>query len=149
MRDLFTRLQPAGLIAAAVLAADNTPIAVDLQGARSALVLLGVGIGGITFDATNKIEFVFRHGDTSDPATHVPVAAGDVQLDALGNVGAPNGIVRSLVAAHAAGDVQAVGYVGGRRYISLFADFSGMHGTGTPVFAAVLKGNLNITPAVT
>lgn len=147
MRDLFSHISPAILLGAATLTADSTPVAVDLQGSRSALVLLSVGVGGITFDGTNKVEFVLRHGDDSNAANHVAVAAADVQLDALGSPAVSNGIVRSLVAAHPTADLQRVGYIGGRRYISLLADFSGTHGTGTPVSVVVARGNLLGKPA--
>lgn len=148
MRDLFTHLSPALLIASATLNADNTPLVVDLQGASSALVLLSVGIGGITFDGTNKIEFVLKHGDTATAGEHVAVTTGEVRLDSLGPASVVNGIIRSLVAAHAAGTVQRIGYTAGRRYLSLLADFSGTHGTGTPISAIVARGDLNLRPPV-
>jgi hypothetical protein len=131
----------------ATYSADTTPVAVDLQGARSAVILINVGIGGITFDPTNKIEFVLKHGDDSVIGNHVAVAAADVQLDSLGFAAVTGGIVRQLIAAHAAGDVQKVGYIGGRRFLSLLVDYSGTHGTGTPISAAVVKSNLNLRPA--
>jgi hypothetical protein len=40
------------------------------------------------------------------------------------------GIVKSLIAAHAAADTTEVGYIGGKRYLKVLADFSGTHGTG-------------------
>jgi hypothetical protein len=123
----------------ATLAADNTPAAIDLQGFDGAKILFQVGAGGITFDGTNKVEFKITQ--SNDDSTYVAVAAGDVILGALADavVGAL-GIVKSLIVAHAAADIAVVDYIGGYRYIKILADFSGTHGTGTPIAVTVLKG---------
>lgn len=138
MRDLYSQVAPVVAIGAAALAADNTPAAIDLAGYQSAVVEIAVGVGGITFDATNKIELKLTHSD--DDTTYVAVADADVQLPAGQTVGS-GGIVKSLVAAHAAASVSKVGYVGGKRYVKLLADFSGTHGAATPIAATVIKGD--------
>jgi len=142
MRDLASLVSAAVLLPAATYAADNTPAAVDLSGYESAVILLHVGVGGITFDDTNKIEFKLTHSD--DGTTYDPVDATDVQ--GVASVGT-GGIVKALNAAHAADDVTRIGYMGGRRYLKLLADFSGTHGTGTPIAATVVKGNPRFAPA--
>jgi hypothetical protein len=123
----------------ATLAADNTPAAIDLQGFDGAKLLIQVGAGGITFDATNKVEFKITHSD--DDSTYTAVAAADVILgtNADSSVGT-GGIVKSLVAAHATADITSVDYIGGKRYLKVLADFSGTHGTGTPICVTVVKG---------
>lgn len=123
--------------------ADNTPPAVDLKGFLSALVVVGVGVGGITFDATNKVEFKLTHSD--DDSTYVAVTADEVILPAGQALGS-GGIIRSLVAAHAAATAVRVGYIGNKRYIKVLADFSGTHGTATPISVAVIKGDPNSSP---
>lgn len=135
MKDMHSGLTVVSAIGAAVLSADNTPAAVDLQGYNAAEIILAIGIGGITFSGTNKIEFVLTHSD--DDSSYSAVAANDV----LGATVASGGIIKSLVAAHAAASVARVGYVGGKRYLKLLADFSGTHGAGTPIAALVLKGH--------
>jgi hypothetical protein len=142
MRDLVNSLAAAVLIPAATYAADNTPSAVDLLGFEGAMIALHVGVGGITFDATNKVEFKLTHSD--DDTTYVAVTDADVQ--GVDSVGA-GGIIKSLVAAHAAADITKVGYIGGKRYLKLLADFSGTHGTGTPIAAEVIKGHARYWPA--
>jgi len=134
MKDLHSRITRVVAIGNAVLAADNSPAAIDLQGYESAEILLDIGIGGITFSGTNKIEFVLTHSD--DDSTYSAVATADM----LGVTVASGGIIKSLVAAHAAANVYRYGYKGGKRYLKLLADFSGTHGTGTPIAASVLKG---------
>ena len=135
MKDLHSIIEVAELIAAATYSADNTPEAVDLLGFESAEILLSIGAGGITFTTSNKIEFVMTHSD--DNSTYTNVTADDL----LGVSSVTSGIVKSLVAAHATADVTRFGYRGGKRYLKLLADFSGTHGTGTPIGAVVVKGH--------
>lgn len=136
MKDMHTGIIAALMFGPAVLAADNTPLAIDLQGYNSAEIILSIGIGGITFDGTNKIEFKLTHSD--DNVTYDAVTVGDVLgLDVVGT----GGIVKALIAAHAAAAAYRFGYKGGRRYLKLLADFGGTHGTGTPLTAVVLKGH--------
>lgn len=136
MKDLHSKIIAVQAIGAAVLAADNTPGAIDLQGYDSAEIVLSIGIGGVIFSGTNKIEFKLSHSD--DDSTYDAVEADDVLgADDVGT----GGIIKALIAAHAAAAVYRYGYKGGRRYLKLLADFSGTHGTGTPVAAVVIKGN--------
>lgn len=135
MKDLHSSLLAVVAIGNVVLAADNTPAAIDLQGYESAEILLAIGIGGITFSGTNKIEFVLTHSD--DDTTYTPVTTADM----LGVTIASGGIIKSLIAAHAAAAVYRYGYKGNKRYLKLLADFSGTHGSGTPIAAIVIKGD--------
>lgn len=141
MKDIHSDQTLALMFGPVIIAADNTPAAIDLQGYNAAEIVLGIGIGGITFDGTNKIEFVLTHSDSSGSG-YVNVADADV----LGVSGISNGIIKSLVAAHAAATVHRFGYRGNKRYLKLLADFSGTHGTGTPLVAAVLEGHGHNNP---
>jgi hypothetical protein len=136
MRDMHSTISSVVAIPAATYNADNTPVNVNLDTYDGALILIQVGAGGITFSGTNKIEFVLRHGDSTDPTTHTAVAAADI----AGVVWATGGIVRSLVAAHAAATVVEVSYIGVKPNISVLSDFSGTHGVGTPIAVTVLRG---------
>lgn len=140
MHDMHSGISIATLIGAATLAADNTPAAVDLQGFDAAEIVLAIGVGGITFSGTNKVEFVLTHSD--DDSTYTNVADADM----LGVTNISNGIIKSLVAAHAAAAHYRYGYKGGKRYLKLLADFSGTHGTGTPIAASVIKGIPELGP---
>jgi hypothetical protein len=99
-----------------------------------------VVIGGITFNTSNKVEFKLTH--SVDDSTYEAVAQADVKGVTVGT----GGIVRSLVAAHAAASLTKVGYNGGRRYLKLLADFSGTHSAGTPISAVVVGGEPYIAP---
>lgn len=130
MRDLHSRVKKVVAIGAASLSADNTPAAVDRAGYNSALLEISVGVGGISFSGTNKIEFKLTHSD--DDSTYTDVTDDDMQ----GVTGISSGIILSLTAAHAAAAVYKRGYIGGKRYTKLLADFSGTHGTATPIAAS-------------
>ena len=134
IRDLHDNLSTALLVAPQTATADVTPVSVDLLGFRAAMVLLYIGIGGITFTGVNKIEFILEHSNDNSAWAAV------TQADVLGATVAAGGIVRSLVAAKAAADVQEISYIGGRRYVRLTPDFSGTHGTGTPMTAFMVRG---------
>ncbi|MGF7160328.1 hypothetical protein FHS85_001951 [Rhodoligotrophos appendicifer] len=141
MRDNYHSTKVAEAIAPAVLAADNTPVAIDLLGFNSATLALHVGVGGITFTGTNKIEFKLTH--SVDGVTYDAVERSDVLgVDAVG----AGGIIKALIAAHPASAVYRIGYVGYRRYIKVLADFSGTHGTGTPIAATAILGNAQLRP---
>ncbi|MBD9635960.1 hypothetical protein IB277_06585 [Ensifer sp. ENS07] len=143
MKDLHSDITVTTIVMAA-LAADNTPAALDLKGYNAAEILLGVGIGGITFDATNKIEFRLTHADDKadgsapDPGDYTAVDIDDVL--GVSSVGT-GGIIKALTAAHAAAAAYRVGYKGGKRWLKLLADFSGTHGAGTPLGLFLIKGH--------
>lgn len=141
MKDIHSGMSVAVAIGNEVLSADNTPPAIDLLGYDAAEIILSIGIGGITFSGTNKIEFKLTHSD--DDTTYTAVELKDVL--GLAAVGA-GGIIKSLVAAHAAAAAYRVGYKGGKRYLKLLADFSGTHGTGTPITAIAIKGHGHDNP---
>ena len=141
-KDLLNLLKPVSVIDPAVYTDDNTPAAIDMKGYATALFLLHIGAGGITFTTTNKVEFKLTHSD--DDSTYTAVTVDDLQ--GISSVGT-GGIVKSLVAAHASASLTAFTYKGGKRYLKLLADFGGTHSTGTPLEAVVIKGGANILPA--
>lgn len=128
-------LSPATLIAPAVYAADTTPVSVDCSGYDGAVISLAIGVGGITFSGTNKIEFVLEHSEDNSTWANVTTA------DMIGVTIASGGIIRALVAAKAAADVVLYRYKGPRHHLRLTADFSGTHGTGTSISAVLIRGN--------
>lgn len=149
MKDIHNQLLKKMMLGPISLAADNAPAAFDLQGFASAVLGINVGIGGITFDGTNKIEFKLSHGDTSTVGAHVAVTAADVDIlnpDGTKGVVGAGGIVRSLIAAHAAPTVTKVGYIGNKRFLSLLADFSGTHGSPTPIAITLDLGSPERAP---
>ncbi|NYD91400.1 hypothetical protein [Sphingomonas melonis] len=138
-RDNTTGMFPAEAITPGVYAADSAAILVDMLNFASAVILIHVGVGGINFTNANKVEMVLTAGNADDGSDQVPVTDADIIVDGLAPAAINNGIVRSLVAAKPAADIQKVGYIGGKRYLRLVADFSGAHGTGTPIAATVIR----------
>lgn len=134
-----------------VLAADNTPAALDTRGFALAEIELFTGIGGITFDGSNKIEWTLKHGDDTTVGNHTAVAAADVKIFSAVRTEVAlvtGGIVWQLIAAHAAAAMRWVHYYGNKRYLSLLADFSGTHGTGTPLAAKLRLAGGRINPPI-
>nr|MBA4770619.1 hypothetical protein [Sphingobium sp.] len=141
MKDLHSAILATLAFAPAVLTDDPVPIAIDLLGYDAAEILLAVGVGGINFSGTNKIEFKLTHSD--DDVTYTAVELKDV----LGVAGVANGgIIKALTSAHAAAAAYRFGYKGGKRFLKLLPDFSGTHGTGTALSAIVLKGHGHDNP---
>lgn len=143
MRDLASTLAASLVLGPEALAADNTPVALNFDGYRSKVFLIAVGNDGVTFDGTNKIEAKLTHCDTAG-GVYTDVVAKDVQITkedgTVGSVGA-GGIVAAYDAAHPNPGLTKVGYIGGKRYQKLLLDFSGTHGTATPVTVIELKGS--------
>lgn len=135
MRDLHSSVKVANLITPVFADADTALVSADLQGFDGAEVLIQAGVGGITFSTTNKIEFKLTHSD--EAADNFTAVAQD---DVVGATVDTGGIVLSFVAAKAAATVHRVGYVGGKQYLRLLADFSGTHGTETALSACALLG---------
>ena len=141
MKDLHSDIAIIDVFGPVSLDADNTPAAIDLLGYSGVELVIGVGIGGITFSGSNKVEFTWTHSD--DNSTYVEVVAADVLGEA--SIGS-GGIVKSLIAAHAAAANYRFGYVGGKRYHKLLANFSGTHGAATPLSAMFVCGAAHLAP---
>lgn len=141
MFDHASKAKFAVALGPAALDADNTPAALDRQGYESLTLAIAVGVGGITFTSTNKVEFKWTHSD--DGTTYTAVVAADI-------VGEPTvgdgGIVKSLTAAHAAAAVYKYGYKGSKRYHKLLADFGGTHAAATPLAAVWELGHPHVAP---
>ena len=52
-----------------------------------------------------------------------------------------NGIFLTLDANAETPQVTSIGYVGGKRYLRVVADFTGTHSNGTPIAATIIKGS--------
>jgi hypothetical protein len=135
--DQSEKLAAGILLPPAAYDADNSPVTMDIGLADSCTILVNVGVGGITFSGTNKVEFKLTHSDL--PSEGFTAVA---QADVVGVTVGTGGIIRALIAAHAAPSVTKVGYVGRKRYLRMLADFSGTHGSATPMSVIALSGNL-------
>lgn len=146
--DLVSRLQvPLGLILATRTATAVTPTA-DTKSWKSVTFGFYVGIGGITFTPTNRMDVVIQESD--DDSTWTSVVAEDLILPYGLTYGtAASGIVQSFIAIKSAADTAytLVGYRGKKRYARQQFLFGGTHATGTPVAALVVLGHPMHLPA--
>ena len=134
MQDLNNNIKLVQSLAPAVRTADANGDGVDLKGFEAAAVVVDSGAEGITLSSTNKIEFELEHSD--DDSTYSDVAQADVIGVTLGS----GGLFLTLDDNAESPQISEIGYVGSKRYLRVVANFSGTHGTGTPISAFVILG---------
>lgn len=148
MKDLASKIAIAPVIGPITIAADQTAVVVDRQGFESIVFHLGIGIGGITFDGSNYVEFTLEHSDDNSTWSNVALTdlAGDDIPASIVTAQNSASAIKRLIAAHAAAAVYEIAYIGGKRYLRCDIEFTGTHGTGTPVCWSVIKGNAMVQP---
>lgn len=146
--DLVSNMQaPLGLILASLDADANSPT-VDTQKWKSLVFGWYVGIGGITFTGTNRLDVVIQ--ESADGSTWTEVVEEDLILPYGLTYGtAASGIVKSYTAIKAAADTAyaLVGYRGKARYARLRLEFGGTHSSPTPMAVIVIQGHPMHRPA--
>ena len=140
MQDLSNNIKLMQSIAPAVLDADANGTGVDTQGYENVAIVVDTGVEGITLSSTNKIEFELEHSD--DDSTYVDAESSDIN----GTLGS-NGLFLTLDANAESPQISEIEYLGAKRYVRVVANFSGTHGTGTPVSASVILGKPRHAPA--
>lgn len=145
-RDVISNQLPKFLFAGA-FDADTASAGISTEGFRGGVVNIGVGVGGITFSGSNKVEFKLTRSETD--SGYVAADDDDVHIilpDGTRGAVTAGGIVRSLVALHAAPTITRVGLLKPHLWYKLTADFSGTHGAATPMFAELILGNPKRAP---
>jgi len=150
-KDIYTSVLEAVSLLPAVRTADANGTGVDLRDfpAGGVLLMASIGAPGITLTTSNKIQF--RAEECDDDATYTPVAAGDLLdhstsgLLAAGTNG-EFGNAQDGTTGNNGSQIVTAGYRGTKRYVRIVADFSGTHGTGTPLSAMVLRSQPNLAP---
>lgn len=140
MRSIHENFGAVTALAPDVYDADDNGVTVDRLGYESLAFVLAIGVGGITFSGSNKIEFTLEESANGSDWTDV------VAEDVVGVTIAANGIVKTLNAAHAAATVTRFSYIGNKRYVRLSPDFTGTHGAGTPIAATAILGRPHSAP---
>ena len=141
MKDLKNNIGVVQSLAPAERNSDANGTGVDLQGFESATVVIDMGAEGITLSSTNKIEIELEHSD--DDATYTDVTSS---ADVIGATPDSNGVIATFDDPAEAPAISSVGYIGGKRYIRAVANFSGTHGTATPLGVSVIKGHARKNP---
>ena len=137
-RDLYSNVDVSASLTPAALDADTNGIGVDLKGSGSAMVIVNVGVEGVTLSTGNRIEIELEESD--DNAVWTDVEGADIQ-------GASSGTLARYDDSAELPDVKRFGYLGTSRYIRVVANFTGTHGSATPMSAVVVRGNLALRPA--
>ena len=141
MKDLKNNIGVVQSLAPAARDADANGTGVDLQGFESATIVIDMGAEGITLSSTNKIEIELEHSDDNSTFTDVTSSA-----DVIGATPDSNGVIATFDDVAEAPAVSTVGYIGGKRYIRAVANFSGTHGSATPLAVSVIKGHARSNP---
>lgn len=132
MRDLYHDLLPVKSIDPIVGNNDTegTGAGVDLQGFEGALMLAHLGQSADTLaEGSLYVTVKFQESDNNSDFTD----AADSDL-----LGGANGAV-----VDAAAEDEVIiyrSYVGAKRYVRVFIDFTGTHTNGIPISAMVIKG---------
>lgn len=135
MRDLANNLLAVQSLAPAVRSADANGSGVDLQFFEGAFAIFDIGAEGDTLSSSVKIDVKLEHSDDNSSWSAVSsssdVTDGSVDSD---------GIWATFDDNAEAPAVKGIGYVGGKRYLRVVADFSGTHSNGSPCSAMIIKG---------
>lgn len=140
MRDLHNQVAVRHTLVPATVTTDVTSATVDRRGFESVEHALMVGQSGDTLSGSVKIDIKLEH--SHDAATWEPVSIPDV----IGGPVETPGLFATIDDATKDETVYRVGYVGGRRYSRLVADFAGTHTNGTPLSALALLGHAHAKP---
>jgi hypothetical protein len=134
--DSASNMKAVPAITPGTYTSDQISAALDtsLYSYKALTIAVYLGVGGITFDSTNKLEVNVTHSD--DDSTYVSVTDDDVVIPysttaTVALLGATDGTVKALVALHAAAEVFLCGYRGKKRYVKVQLDFDGTHSPGT------------------
>jgi len=136
MKDLANSISIVQSIAPVVGTSDTNGTGVNLQFFESAVAVVDTGVEGDTLSGSVKIDFKLEHSD--DDSSYSAVTSQSHVTD--GTVDS-NGIFLTLDANAETPQLTSIGYVGGKQYLRVVADFTGSHSNGTPISATVVKGS--------
>lgn len=137
-KDLLNSIDVSSTLVPASRTADANGTGVDVGRNESAVLLFHVGAEGVTLSGTDKIALEIEESD--DDSTYTDVAAADL----VGEESA--GVVKTLDDIAEAPAAYSVTYLGSKRYIRAVLNYSGTHGTGTPISAVVIAGHPRVAP---
>jgi hypothetical protein len=136
MKDLANSISIVQSIAPVVGTSDTNGTGVNLQFFESAVAVVDTGVEGDTLSGSVKIDFKLEHSD--DDSSYSAVTSQSHVTD--GTVDS-SGIFLTLDANAETPQLTSIGYVGGKQYLRVVADFTGSHSNGTPISATVVKGS--------
>lgn len=143
MRDLTNNLAVRPVVNPAVLSTDTNGTGIDLQGFDGVDIIAALGAQGVTLSGSVFIDFILQHSD--DNTSFAAAADADI-IGAVITSG--SGIFARIDANAKAARSYSVGYRGSKRYVRVVVDFTGTHGTGTPISVTALCGYPVLSPTV-
>lgn len=138
-KDLHNSIEVTQSLAPAVRTADVDGTGVDVSNAESVEIIYNVGAEGVTLSTTDKIALELEESDSLSTG-YTDVAAADM----IGEESA--GVVKTLDDNAEAPAVYRVGYIGTKKYVRPVLNYSGTHGTGTPISVSVVASHLREAP---
>jgi hypothetical protein len=141
-RDLYNNVKVVQALAPAVINADTTSSAIDLQGYESTTILVDVGNSADTLSGTNKIELELTECDTSG-GSYTQVAAANLQGAVTGSNTGCFGLIDDPAEDTT---VFKAGYIGSKQFLKVVVNFSGTHSTGTPIGVLAVKSHAHLKP---
>lgn len=112
---------------------EGTGTAVDLLGYETATALFLIGASGDTL--SGSVKFLPTLQESDDGTGWTDVAAADL-----------DGTLTLVDGASDDETIQAVGYLGSKRYLRAFYDFTGTHTNGCPLAAVIVRGAPKTAP---
>ena len=141
-RDAISGVKVVASVGAEALSADKDGDTVDGRGFEEVLHVVEIGVGGITFSTTNKIELELEASPDNSVWTDV-TGVTETVINTASSVGVvvnagTGGLWASITAATHDDMSYAISYVGKQRYSRVVINFSGTHGTATPISASAM-----------
>lgn len=134
IRDMASDLSAVSLFVPGVLTATPAAVTADTQNFEAATLYVTLGIGGMTFTPSLRIDLLVQHSD--DNISFVNVASSDI----VGSPVVTAGVVQSYQAVKAAATIDEFGYKGAKRYVQATPVFVGVHTTGTAAAGIAIRG---------
>lgn len=156
MRDLLSNIKIGSALDAVAADADTNGLDIELAGYDSAVIIVNVGIEGVTLDSSNYIELVLQHAPDNAGSAGTYVDVADVKNVITGSGGETIGADGTWATLDAVADAPGTYSIGYNKlladtasipgWIRIQLEFTGTHGTATPIAANYVLGNAQDRP---
>jgi len=140
MRDLHNQVAVRHSLVPATVNSDANGTTIDRRGFESVEHAVILGQSGDSLSGSRRIDLKLQHSDDAaawDAVTTEDVLGADIGTD---------GVFATVDNAAEDETIYRLGYIGGRRYSRVVADFSGSHSNGTPIAAVALLSHAHSKP---
>lgn len=141
MKDLHTHIKVTQVLDPVAVTATGNSGDIDLAGANSACLIVGLGDNtGTTAAAGHKLAFTLQHGDATDALAAV------AQKDVIGATVGTAGLLLETDADAKYEQAYKWGYVGGKRYLKLTWTETGT--VDVPMSLLLVQSHLQDAPVI-